>query len=370
MEYAGAVRTSGLTAVLSCAAFGFAAIPAVAGAQEPVPPPAAEPSASTPAAPSSTPSTLVGPSGPVTPEARERARLHFTAGVNLLRDPEKARYEEAYAEFKHAYALVGSPSILGNIGLCAMKLERDAEAIEAYTKYLAEMTTLDPEEKAQAERDLVTLKAGLVQVTVQAQPDGALLNDQRVPARGEAVLNIYGPLKGATTLGLRRGHHILKARFPSGRESPTWELDVNGGESHTFEEPPAPVVPDQPVSVQKTRPIPPSVYIGALGTAAFAIGTLVTGTLAVNTRSRFVSANDGTNEARASDLHSSAQTLNVVTDVLLGLTVIGAGVTTYLYLSRPTVTSATGQVGQAGQASQKTSQTDVPWWLSPVRGQF
>jgi len=356
------VRTPALIAVL--VGLGWAGIPALAVAQEPsapAPPPAPSPSAA-PSTPSSPQATLTGPRGPVTAEAKERARLHFTAGVNLLRDPDKPRYEEALAEFKRAYGLVGAPSILGNIGLCALKLERDAEAIEAYSKYLAEMPSLDPEEKAQTERDLATLKAALVQITVETQPDGALLNDQRVPARGEPVLNIYGPIKGSTTLGLRRGHHILKARFPDGRESGAWELDLNGGESHSFEEPPQPINPDRGEVVQKSRPIPPSVYIGAFGTAAFAIGTLVTGMLAVNTRSRFVSANDGTNEARASDLHSSAQTLNVVTDVLLGLTVIGAGVTTYLYLSRPTVTTST----QTGKAGKRTGY----WWLSPIQGQF
>ena len=32
----------------------------------------------------------------VTPEAKEQARLHFAAGVNLLQDPENPRFEEAY----------------------------------------------------------------------------------------------------------------------------------------------------------------------------------------------------------------------------------------------------------------------------------
>src|SRR4051812_8414633 len=63
----------------------------------------------------------------ITPEARGR----FSAGVNLLKDPEGPRYEEAYREFKAAYAASPSYKILGNLGLCAMKLERDEEAIAA-----------------------------------------------------------------------------------------------------------------------------------------------------------------------------------------------------------------------------------------------
>jgi len=38
----------------------------------------------------------------------DEARKHFNAGVALLRDPDGARYEEAYREFKVAYA--ASPS--------------------------------------------------------------------------------------------------------------------------------------------------------------------------------------------------------------------------------------------------------------------
>src|SRR5215475_8192222 len=95
---------------------------------------------------------------PITPEAR----THFAAGVNLLRDPDGARYEEAYREFKAAYAASPSAKILGNLGLCAMKLERDGEAIEAYSSYLAHAADvdLDPVEAKQVGTDLQTLKSG------------------------------------------------------------------------------------------------------------------------------------------------------------------------------------------------------------------
>src|SRR5262245_33989950 len=81
----------------------------------------------------------------ITPGARAR----FTAGVNLLKDPEGPRYEEAYREFKAAYAASPSYKILGNLGLCAMKLERDEEAIAAYERYLKEGKDLDPAEVTQ-----------------------------------------------------------------------------------------------------------------------------------------------------------------------------------------------------------------------------
>ena len=43
------------------------------------------------------------------------ARKQFQAGVNLLDDPDGAKYEEAYHAFKNAYELSRSPKVLGNI---------------------------------------------------------------------------------------------------------------------------------------------------------------------------------------------------------------------------------------------------------------
>src|ERR1041385_1727713 len=66
----------------------------------------------------------------------DAARQQFRAGIAYLEDTEGARSEEAYAAFKKAYELSKSPKVLGNIGLCAMKLERDGEAIAAYQSSL------------------------------------------------------------------------------------------------------------------------------------------------------------------------------------------------------------------------------------------
>src|ERR1043165_9599064 len=56
--------------------------------------------------------------GPIT----EEARAHFSAGVSFLQDPDGARYDDVYREFKAAYAVSPSWKILGNLGIAAMKL--------------------------------------------------------------------------------------------------------------------------------------------------------------------------------------------------------------------------------------------------------
>ena len=280
-----------------------------------------------------------------TKPGEDEARSHFAAGVNLVRDPAGPRYEEAYVEFKRAYAIAASPKILGNLGLCAMKLERDSEAIDAYSRYLAEVPDLAPEERAQVERDISTLKATLATITVDVRgpttPTGGVASvmivDTRIPTHGDNVTNTHGPITTATPIGLRRGHHVLKARFDSGAEA-VWEADIAGGESHTFEAPVAAplVVVAPPVKEPARRPIPSTVYIAGGASIALGLGGLITGLVAVEKRSDFDAKNDGTDPSAANDLRSTGTTLNVVSDVLFVGALVGVGVTTYLYLTRPT----------------------------------
>jgi hypothetical protein len=156
----------------------------------------------------------------------EEARAHFSAGVSFLQDPDGARYEDAYREFNAAYAASPSWKILGNLGLSAMKLERDGEAIDAYTKYLAEGgKEIERDERAQIERDLKTLQASVVYVALSIEPVGVTLTDERVPGSGATVVNRYGPLGPSARIGLRPGHHRLTVEL-TGYEKSAWELDA------------------------------------------------------------------------------------------------------------------------------------------------
>src|SRR4051812_23345176 len=87
-------RSSG-AAVLIIAGAVFGASPALAAPPKGKPQPAPAPA----------PTPAPADHAPPTSESLQNARLHFVAGVNLLRDPAKPRYEEAYREFKTAYAL-------------------------------------------------------------------------------------------------------------------------------------------------------------------------------------------------------------------------------------------------------------------------
>lgn len=278
----------------------------------------------------------------------DAARTHFAAGVNLLRDPDGARYEEAYREFKAAYAASPSYKILGNLGLCAMKLERDGEAIEAYTNYLAHATDLDPGEAKQVSIDLQTLKSGVVKLSLGAEPPGAMVNDVRVPVRGERVVNQYGPVNGTLQIGVRAGHHVMTVRLP-GLEDATWEFDAPAGavDSKQFSLHKSALAGGSAASPNAKdtapsdpRPVPTGVYIGLAATGALAIGGSITGLLAMGKQSDFKTQNDGLHVDQANDLRSQGTTLNLVTDLLFGGALVAAGITSVVYFSRPSATAA------------------------------
>lgn len=269
----------------------------------------------------------------------EEARTHFAAGVALLQDPKAPRYEDAYREFKAAYAASPSYKILGNLGLCAMKIERDAEAIEAYEKYLKEAgPDLSAPEREQAQRDLLTLKTGVVTVTVSSDPAGASIEDVRTPIEGNDIRNAYGQAAQPMTLGLRRGHHIITAHL-DGYVDQRWEFEASGTTlpPHVFTLV-KPVVAVTPTETTASRPLPTAAYVSGAVTLGLATAGLVFGLAALNAHNDYNSVNtDGTHLSEAQSDKNRGQTFNIVADSCFGAAILGAALTTYFVLSRPTV---------------------------------
>jgi hypothetical protein len=281
----------------------------------------------------------------------DAARQHFNAGVALLKDPDGARYEDAYREFKAAYEASPSWKILGNLGICAMKLERDSEAIAAFSRYLEEgKKDIDASERADIERDLGTLRASAVSLELTTTPADVVITDERTPVTGSRVRNRYQAVTGVLRLQIRPGHHVVTASA-AGKPSQTFELDAEPGGSyqHAFDlsaevaappptPSPSPTTPAASAPTPTSRPVPTSVWVGLAATGALAVGAGVTGALALGKNSDYEKAN-GT-DTDALNLRDQTKTLNLVTDVLIGAAVVGAGVTTFLYLRRPQRDSA------------------------------
>lgn len=283
----------------------------------------------------------------------DKARAHFRAGVNMLQDPDGARYAEAYREFKAAYTDSPSWKILGNLGIAAMKLERDGEAIEAFRKYLEEGgSQIEAGERNQVQRDLETLEAGVVWVTVSTLPPGARLTDTRTPLAGRPAVNRYSTAGEPAKIGLHPGSHNIVAEL-DGYEPLEWTFEAEPGSAfeHTFElqKKQAPTTGQQgPVGGGTmadsgvTRPVPASVYISLATAGALAAGGAVTGVLALGKQRDFENENSAVaagrgNRETAEDLRSQGQTMNLVTDLLLGGALVAGGAAAFFYFTRPEV---------------------------------
>jgi len=189
----------------------------------------------------------------------DKAREHFRTGVTLLQDPDGARYEEAYQQFKAAYAESPSWKILGNLGVTAMKLERDGEAILAFQGYLEQGgKELSKAERAQFQSDLDTLSTTAATVTILGLPAGTRVTDLRSPNQGSDIKNYYEvPAGQPLVLRVRPGAHRFSAEW--GGQPPQMhdlETSVNGAHELKFEAVQREPVPPEPEPVVAPTPEP------------------------------------------------------------------------------------------------------------------
>lgn len=281
----------------------------------------------------------------------DEAQKHFDAGLAYADDPTGPKWEEAFKEFRAAYALSQNWKILNNIGLCALNLERDGEAIEAYKDYLSHGGEKGLTEKLrkQIEKDVAMLSASLVNVTLSVDPADAVVVDERTTSRGELRVNRYPVKNGAAKLGLHPGTHKLTIEA-RGYVSETWSFDAEPGSTHEHQVQlvsekrdtvPAPAKPEPtdsaaPLTSEPPKPAerstPTGVYIGLAATGVFAIAATATGVLALGKDKKF---NESTNPSEEDDLKKSGKTLALLTDIGIGAAVVSAGITAYLYFSAP-----------------------------------
>jgi hypothetical protein len=299
----------------------------------------------------------------------EDAKTHMAAGVSFMQDPEGARYEEAYPEFRTAYELSGSLNALQNLAICAQKLELDGEAVACFKRFLDKKgADISPEDKAQVENDLRALEAAVAQVTFTTDASGTVkLEDTRTPRRGAPVRNVYSiggkPLK----LGIHPGEHKFVASVDG--KSIEWSTVIKNGDQveHDFQfEKGKPVTaegtkpedfqkpdPDKPVEDDKPKPAEGGSKTGGytagaavLGIAgAAAIGWIASGAIALSKGSQYKKDNVCTDSnncpAANADLagqQKSIKTLNTVADVMMGVTLAAAVTGVVLLVVRPGAT--------------------------------
>ena len=284
----------------------------------------------------------------------DQAKLYFKNGVDLIQAT-PPNYQDAYYQFKLAWENSHSWKVLGNLGLCAFKLERDGEALQDYQDYLkGGGKQIDTEERKAMERDSLLISGNTSVVQLASDVADASVLDAR--AGSSVPPQTYKLDAAGLELRLRAGTHSLTASTPDGKQQ-RWDVTITPGQTlvHRFEfnaaapvPATAPVTPP-PATTPSTGPEPiaaPPVAPDAgksggspLRTVGFVtagvggaelIGGVITGIMAKGKSSDATKqcADKVCPTAAAKDF-DSASSLATVTDVLLigGAVLAAAGVT-------------------------------------------
>ena len=145
------------------------------------------------------------------------AQSLMQSGVKLL---EAKDYLGALAIFKTAYERFPSAKILLNIGTTLKLLGRDADAANAYQRYL-ESSDTDPKRRAEVQKLLDKIDAQVGRVALTVTP-----SDATISIDDDDWLHVVH----ATTWRLAPGHHSIAAR-KDGYTAATKSIEASAGES-------------------------------------------------------------------------------------------------------------------------------------------
>jgi hypothetical protein len=317
------------------------------------------------------PRAAYGQSKPAPSQADiDQAKRHMAAGVAFMQDPEGPKYEEAYREFEKAHKLSGSLNALLNLGICAMKLERDGEAIDTFERFLKDKgKDVDAEERAQVERDLQALKTAVAWVWLSADRADVIVSDTRTPSRGEPIRNVYKVGTSKLKLGIHPGSHVFTAAL-AGFPEQSWKVEITNGSEHdhqyrfegTDKKPEEPTPRPTAAGEGDThRPIPFYVWLSGGITLAAAVPMTIFMVSAAGKKSEYDDEIRGKRPlAEQEQAIDDIQTANLLGDIFLGVTAAGAVTTLILFLTRPEV--------KKEQAAAGAPAWQVRPWVAPHAG--
>lgn len=296
------------------------------------------------------------------PEELAEAKKHMEAGAAFYNDPTGHKCEEAYREFKKAFELSGSAKAVRAMGVCALELERDGDAIQHLEKFLELRDDKIPAaDVAQAESDLKALRSAVAWVTLSSDRSNVRITDVRTPSKGYPVTNRYVTSAAERTIGVHPGLHVFTASS-DGAPDLVWKLEVtNGGKykyffafdagkpvtADGFDEAPKPAAPPP-----TERPVPVSVYVLGGLTVALAVPTTIFMLQAKGAKDDFDAANGVRSADELAPLRDDVTSANLLADVFLGAAVASAVTTGVLFLTRPEVPAEGGEpAADAGDVS-------------------
>ncbi len=267
------------------------------------------------------------------PEATEANRAAAQEAYrHALELFDQRQHAAALAEFRRAYALAPSFRILYNVGLTHVALGDPSSAVEAFDQYLKQGGDKVPAARRnEVQTEIARLSSQLAVLDIDVEQPGAELSLDGEPLG-------RGPI--SRQLRLNPGRHTATVRSPDGTLRTQTVSIGRGQEQHlrfsstvTGVTPAAALAPADSSPASKPRPARSSApYIawgvtGALGVATGAVGILAFGAHAdqLNTKAR-----RGVTTGELNAAADRVETRALATDILLGATVVAAGVSLYL----------------------------------------
>jgi hypothetical protein len=290
----------------------------------------------------------------------EAGRSHFDRGVDYYRD---GNINAALIEFKRAYDAAPNYRVLYNLGQVANALNDYVEAQRYFQRYLQDGgAEIDAERRSEVNALITKLGGRIASITVFCNVDGAQIYVDDVPV---GVSPLTEPLR--VSAGTRRIAAAL-----SGKPRSTRVVEAVGGERSSVEiEVVGAQQPTTGPAYASAEPAPsegpgPVLWLG-IATGALAVGTAVVGILAAQDGSKFHDAlNRSTTASEINRLHDRAATKALLTDILLGATVISGGVTLFFALT----STDSGKPDQPPTAAAPRARLNVGLGSLELSGQF
>lgn len=286
-----------------------------------------------------------------TPQQVEEARQHFQRGVDLYKEGD---FRGCLLELRRAQAIAPNYRILFNIAQTHMSLQQYAQARDAYRQYLEQGgATVPPQRKTAVQEELARLEARVGKLDVKSNVAGAeiVIDDELV-----GMTPLEKPLEVSAgrrkiTISSTRGT-VTRYIDVGGADTTTAELNVVEQQAVIAPVAPGPATPappsatyDPPAVDRPSRSAAPWISLGLTG--LFTAGAVTSGILALNAKSELDdrAATPGVSTSRVDDARDNARLFSIGTDVLAGAAIIGAGITTYLFLTQPKQSSTQVGVG-------------------------
>jgi hypothetical protein len=281
--------------------------------------------ADTPPAPSGpTTTTHVSPTFLPSAEAQEEARQRFMRALELADD---GQFDAALVELNKAYELAPTYRILYNVGVVYQQLKDYARALDAYELYIEEGGAGIDEDRLKdvnARIERLNGRVGYLEVRT-SEPGAEVTVDDRLVGKT--------PLR---PVRVNSGQRKVTVHLP-GRPAQTRVLDLAGGETKvaSFD------VTLAPISVVARQEPPKSIvpWVSWGATLALAGGALATGVVASNHIDDYdrLDGQFSPDRKAMTSAQDSAHTFGLVSDILWGAAIVGAGVSTYFTIKPPKV---------------------------------